>query len=59
LQLGNLLTDPPAAENLGKSNSKKEEVTGQTCRQTPIGNETALKNALNVLPEMCKAILVK
>ena len=53
-QLGNVLTDAKAAENLLQSITKKDETSGQTYLKIPVENEAVVKNAFTFLARLFK-----
>ncbi|HTE11070.1 MAG TPA: DEAD/DEAH box helicase [Chitinophagaceae bacterium] len=53
-QLGYVLNDAKATENLIQSLTKKDEVSGQTYLQIPVENEGAVKNAVGLLAALFK-----
>ena len=58
-QLGNVLNDAKATENLLKSITKKDEATGQTYVQLPVENEAVVKNAFSLLAGLFKGMAGK
>ena len=58
-QLGNVLTDAKATENLIQSLTKKDETTGQSYLQIPVENEAVVKNAFTILAGLFKGIAAK
>ena len=58
-QLGNVLTDAKATENLIQSITKKDETNGQTYLQIPVENEAVVKNAFTLLAELFKGMAGK
>ncbi len=58
-QLGSVLSDAKATENLLQSITKKDEVTGQTYLHVPVENENVIKNAFNVLAGLFKGMAEK
>lgn len=58
-QLGNVLSDSKATENLLESITKKDEATGQTYLQVPVENESVVKNALTILAGLFKGMTGK
>ena len=55
-QLGNVLSDAKATENLIQSLTKKDETTGQTYLQIPVENEGVVKNVFSVLAGLFKGM---
>ncbi len=55
-QLGNVLSDAKATENLLQSITKKDEATGQTYLHIPVENENVVKNAFTVLAGLFKGM---
>jgi len=55
-QLGNVLTDAKATENLIQSLTKKDETNGQTYLQIPVENEAVVKNAFTLLAGLFKGL---
>ncbi len=58
-QLGNVLNDAKATENLLQSITKKDEATGQTYVQLPVENEAVIKNAFSLLAGLFKGMAGK
>lgn len=58
-QLGNVLSDANATENLILSLTKKDETNGQTYLQIPIENEAVVKNAVTLLAGLFKGMAGK
>ncbi|MEO8960504.1 MAG: DEAD/DEAH box helicase [Ginsengibacter sp.] len=58
-QLGNVLSDAKATENLLQSITKKDEATGQTYLHVPVENENVVKNAFTVLAGLFKGMAGK
>lgn len=58
-QLGNVLSDAKATENLLQSITKKDEATGQTYLHIPVENENVVKNAFTVLAGLFKGMAGK
>ena len=54
-QLGNVLSDAAATENLVQSITKKDEA-GQTYLQIPVENEAVVKNAFALLAGLFKGM---
>ncbi|MDQ6763026.1 MAG: hypothetical protein M3015_10430 [Bacteroidota bacterium] len=55
-QLGSVLADAKATENLVQSLTKRDEATGQTYLQIPVENEVVVKNAFTLLAGLFKGI---
>lgn len=55
-QLGSVLSDAKATENLLQSITKKDEGTGQTYLHIPVENENVVKNAFTVLAGLFKGM---
>ena len=55
-QLGKILSDTKATENLIQSLTKKDETNGQTYLQIPVENENVVKSAFTVLAGLFKGI---
>ncbi len=55
-QLGSILADAKATENLVQSLTKKDESTGQAYLQIPVENEAVVKNAFTLLAGLFKGI---
>ncbi|HEY5367469.1 MAG TPA: DEAD/DEAH box helicase [Hanamia sp.] len=55
-QLGNVLSDAKATENLLQSITKKDEATGQTYLHIPVENENVVKNAFTILAGLFKGM---
>ncbi|HEY5463153.1 MAG TPA: DEAD/DEAH box helicase [Hanamia sp.] len=55
-QLGNVLSDAKATENLLQSITKKDDATGQTYLHIPVENENVVKNAFTVLAGLFKGM---
>ncbi|MEO9021297.1 MAG: C-terminal helicase domain-containing protein [Ginsengibacter sp.] len=55
-QLGKVLSDTKATENLLQSITKKDEATVQTYLHIPVGNENAVKNVFTVLVGLFKGM---
>ncbi|MEO7046842.1 MAG: hypothetical protein ABI091_16185, partial [Ferruginibacter sp.] len=58
-QLGNVLSDAKATENLLQSITKKDEDTGQAYLHIPIENENVVKNAFTLLAGLFKGMAGK
>lgn len=58
-QLGNILSDAKATENLLQSITKKDETTGQTFVQLPVENEAVVKNVFTLLTGLFKGMAGK
>lgn len=55
-QLGNVLSDSKATEDLIQSITKKDETTGKAYLQIPIENEAVIKNAFTLLAGLFKGM---
>ncbi|MEO6844612.1 MAG: C-terminal helicase domain-containing protein, partial [Ginsengibacter sp.] len=58
-QLGSVLSDAKATENLLQSITKKDEATGQTYLHVPVENENVVKNVFTVLAGLFKGMAGK
>ena len=58
-QLGSVLSDEKATENLLQSITKKDEATGQTYLHVPVENENVVKNVFTVLAGLFKGLAEK
>ena len=58
-QLGSVLSDEKATENLLQSITKKDETTGQTYLHVPVENENVVKNVFTVLAGLFKGLAEK
>lgn len=58
-QLGNVLSDTKATENLLQSITKKDEATGQTYLNVPVENENVVKNVFTLLAGLFKGMTGK